>query len=71
MMESCATCRYWRGKPSMEVSGIGSCRRFPPVILVESPLPVTEKSQICAIYPTQPGTEWCGEYRRAVATEQE
>lgn len=50
----CKGCGYWLS----DGGGIGSCFRYPPVI-------VQDRSYADALYPVTPEGCWCGEWQPA------
>ncbi len=61
----CLTCKYFIQQIADQNSGQGSCRRYPPALLMlntpQGPAPAT-------IFPAVKISEWCGEHRTKVLT---
>lgn len=77
MSEMCETCRYWDyfDKDDDHV-GIGACRRYPPVRIVENAAmrdsfgnePLKPYDHREWDHPTTLDSQWCGEYAPAHIT---
>ena len=68
--ERCETCRFWRKWPTRKDADgevpVGTCRRFPPVIVANEeiqPAPDDDIRLSSTMYPATYGDDWCGEFQ--------
>jgi len=57
---ACFTCKHFIQQLPDKNTGQGSCRRYPPSLLV---LETPQGPQPATIFPAVKISEWCGEYR--------
>lgn len=58
MADTCNTCRFW----ARRYSGVGMCRRFPPVSL-PSLAGTWPGDSTRTVFPQTAANDWCGEHQ--------
>lgn len=59
--DSCAQCVFWlEDKEPGSVGRCGTCRRFPPTVLLDS------EDSVMSLWPYTEATDLCGEFKQRV-----